>query len=246
MTDKAEFERLLDVYGFRCERFGQDLSTHARAQVVSAFATLASAPVAGEAQLTDKDALDILAEYGEHRTEHGQVVFDKWTLMEAGEALLERCRAERAAPQASAEYDRGHADGWAAGWDQAIKQSQNVELARNAVLDEAIQALSRITTSYATFTSGNPLYRPESRPASAAIAEAIDTLLALKQPLADKDGGQQRAGDDDLLRFAWKAIRAQLDPQWECNSYHPMLYAAEERLRAALSATQAEQGERDA
>lgn len=44
MTDKAEFERLLDVYGFRCERFGQDLSTHARAQVVSAFAALASAP----------------------------------------------------------------------------------------------------------------------------------------------------------------------------------------------------------
>ncbi|MFY3333300.1 hypothetical protein ACOTEH_23755 [Achromobacter xylosoxidans] len=48
MTDKAEFERLLDVYGFRCERFGQDLSTHARAQVVAAFAALASAPVAGE------------------------------------------------------------------------------------------------------------------------------------------------------------------------------------------------------
>ena len=50
MTNRAEFERLLDVYGFRCERFGQDLSTHARAQVVSAFAALASAPVAGEAK----------------------------------------------------------------------------------------------------------------------------------------------------------------------------------------------------
>lgn len=47
MTNRAEFERLLDVYGFRCERFGQDLSTHARAQVVSAFAALANAP-AGE------------------------------------------------------------------------------------------------------------------------------------------------------------------------------------------------------
>lgn len=46
MTNRAEFERLLDVYGFRCERFGQDLSTHARAQVVSAFAALASAPAA--------------------------------------------------------------------------------------------------------------------------------------------------------------------------------------------------------
>ncbi|QKH34625.1 hypothetical protein FOC84_06530 [Achromobacter pestifer] len=51
MTDKAEFERLLDVYGFRCERFGQDLSTHARAQVVSTFAALASAPVADERPL---------------------------------------------------------------------------------------------------------------------------------------------------------------------------------------------------
>ncbi|WFC66469.1 hypothetical protein EUC41_09165 [Achromobacter denitrificans] len=46
MTNRAEFERLLDVYGFRCERFGQDLSTHARAQVVSAFAALLRAPVA--------------------------------------------------------------------------------------------------------------------------------------------------------------------------------------------------------
>ncbi|CUI56038.1 hypothetical protein [Achromobacter xylosoxidans] len=68
----------------------------------------------------------------------------------------------------------------------------SAEDVRNAALEEAIQALSRITTSYATFTSGNPQYRPESRPASAAIAEAIDTLRALKTQ-ADKDGGQQRA-----------------------------------------------------
>ena len=51
MTNRAEFERLLDVYGFRCERFGQDLSTHARAQVVSAFAALASAPADERAAL---------------------------------------------------------------------------------------------------------------------------------------------------------------------------------------------------
>lgn len=77
-----------------------------------------------------------------------------------------------AAPQASA--------------DAGITASEDV---RDAALDEAIQAISRITTSYATFTSGNPQYRPESRPASAAIAEAIDTLLALKTQ-SDKDGGQ--------------------------------------------------------
>ena len=70
MTDKAEFERLLDVYGFRCERFGQDLSTHARAQVVSAFAALASAPVAGEQpiKLSD-DVLHFLKEGVENATQ---------------------------------------------------------------------------------------------------------------------------------------------------------------------------------
>lgn len=61
MTDKAEFERLLDVYGFRCERFGQDLSTHARAQVVSAFAALASAPVTG---LPERDATKAAEDQG--------------------------------------------------------------------------------------------------------------------------------------------------------------------------------------
>lgn len=60
MTNRTEFERLLDVYGFRCERFGQDLSTHARAQVVSAFAALASAPVADERPL--RHALERIAD----------------------------------------------------------------------------------------------------------------------------------------------------------------------------------------
>ncbi|WP_238921042.1 hypothetical protein, partial [Achromobacter xylosoxidans] len=43
------------------------------------------------------------------------------------------------APQASAEYERGHADGWAAGWDQAIKQPQ-------ADKDGAEQALKDLVT----------------------------------------------------------------------------------------------------
>ncbi|MCZ8437153.1 DUF4406 domain-containing protein [Achromobacter xylosoxidans] len=112
----------------------------------------------------------------------------------------------------------------------------SAEDVRNAALDEAIQAISRITTSYATFTSGNPQYRPESRPASAAIAEAIDTLRALKTQ-ADKGGGQQRAGDafpdymhdlryHDQFRIGWNRC---------VDAY-----------RSALSATQAGQGERDA
>ncbi|WP_241120601.1 hypothetical protein, partial [Achromobacter xylosoxidans] len=125
---------------------------------------------------------------------------------------LARMRACLAAPQASAE---------------------NV---RNAALEEAIQAVSGITTSYAVFTSGNPQYRPESRPASAAIAEAIETLRALKRSQADKDGGQQRAGDafpdymhdlryHDQFRIGWNRC---------VDAY-----------RAALSASQAEQGERE-
>ncbi|WP_353631046.1 DUF4406 domain-containing protein [Achromobacter xylosoxidans] len=123
----------------------------------------ASAPVAGEAP-TDAD-LDKL--YRETVTEGPDNDTRCW---ENPHRLYARAVLSRyAAPQASAED------------------------VHNAALEEAIQAISRITTSYATFTSGNPLYRPESRPASAAIAEAIDTLRALKTR-ADKDGGQQCEG----------------------------------------------------
>lgn len=83
--------------------------------------------------------------------------------------------SEHAAPQASAEYERGHADGWAAGWDQAIKQ-----------------------------------------------------------PQADKDGGQQRAGD--VLPDYMHDLR-----------YHDQFRIGWNRCvdayRSALSATQAGQGD---
>ncbi|WP_238919366.1 hypothetical protein, partial [Achromobacter xylosoxidans] len=67
----------------------------------------ASAPVAGEAQPSDAEVLKVyaetVAEYADGRGfEAGTVAFAR--------SLLRRY----AAPQASAEYERGHADGWAA------------------------------------------------------------------------------------------------------------------------------------
>ncbi|WP_241135385.1 hypothetical protein, partial [Achromobacter xylosoxidans] len=92
----------------------------------------ASAPVAGEAQPSDAEVLKVyaetVAEYADGRGfEAGTVAFAR--------SLLRRY----AAPQASAEYERGHADGWAAGWDQAIKQPQ-------ADKDGAEQALKDLVT----------------------------------------------------------------------------------------------------
>ncbi|WP_205736960.1 hypothetical protein [Achromobacter spanius] len=49
------------MYGFRCERFGQDLSTHARAQVVAAFSALASALVARDKFTHNDDCARYLA-----------------------------------------------------------------------------------------------------------------------------------------------------------------------------------------
>ncbi|AUT49012.1 hypothetical protein [Achromobacter sp. AONIH1] len=48
-------------------------------------AALASAPAADNIE-----ALEILSEYGDHNIEHGRISFDKWTLSQAGEALLRR------------------------------------------------------------------------------------------------------------------------------------------------------------
>lgn len=63
------------------------------ARILGVLDALASAPVAGEAQLSDDDALDILSEHGDHNVEHGRIMFDKWTLRAAGEDLMQRCRA---------------------------------------------------------------------------------------------------------------------------------------------------------
>jgi hypothetical protein len=47
-------------------------------------------PQASAKKPADIDVLGILSEYGDHNIEHGRISFDKWTLTEAGEALLQR------------------------------------------------------------------------------------------------------------------------------------------------------------
>lgn len=161
MTDKAEFERLLDVYGFRCERFGQDLSTHARAQVVSAFAALASAPVAGEAQPVGRVRHFTYSGIARNGFSQEAVLNDDAPSLPDGTLLY-------AAPQASAE--------------DVIPASGHV---CNEALEEAAQA------------AYNELFPTNDRSDWTEFAEhsaqhaawAAQSIRALKQPQADKDGG---------------------------------------------------------
>ncbi|MGW8304320.1 MAG: hypothetical protein ACWGIK_00650 [Achromobacter pulmonis] len=77
----------------------------------------------------------------------------------------------------------------------------------------------------------------------------LNVARALKQPQADKDGGQQRAGDSVDLEAAAKTMAECMDYPW---AHMPregraaMRQHAQSVIRAALSATQPEQGERDA
>lgn len=147
----------------------------------------ASAPVAGEAQPSRQTLLDAIWRHGNARAmaEHNIAYRDE--VRNTADALIALFDA---APQASAEYERGHADGWAAGWDQAIKQ-----------------------------------------------------------PQADKDGGQQRAGDAERWRWATATDENAQMLYTIVQAYGGDQQKINERAdfyRAALSATQAEQGERDA
>ncbi|MFY1939486.1 hypothetical protein ACOTCW_29305 [Achromobacter xylosoxidans] len=234
MTDKAEFERLLDVYGFRCERFGQGLSTHARAQVVSAFAALASAPVADERdrnatisqivglcnripgsttwnaaqfmydEMHRRAALASAPVAGEAHRPLGHVAvlhspcgaryFSRITSQHQAQVCAARWAKEYAnvkpgpwpteavavyaAPQASADqmqaalqksFDMGKFYGSLPETDAEDVRNAALEAAVGVVAGEWKEGISLLT-----------------------IAKAI---RALKQPQADKDGGQQRASD---------------------------------------------------
>lgn len=100
-------------------------------------AALASAPVAGEAQEhIEQMAVNRYRPVPDGKFSYKVVAGDGTRSLYTGtkdsclrvaakltEAFLDGAFVA-AAPQASAEYERGHADGWAAGWDQAIKQPQ--------------------------------------------------------------------------------------------------------------------------
>jgi len=112
-----------------------------------------------------------------------------------------------------------------------------MESAWNAALDQAAAVAKRISDKYAFGHYGN----------ETDTADEIEReILALKQPQADKDDGQQRAVDVDLYGLAIEcgAVISTDDLSWAF-SYSAMRNFCI-RVRAALSATQAEQGERDA
>jgi len=105
----------------------------------------ASAPVAGEAQkpvawANWKVGTD---SYVPYRTrEEAQACVRRSAIAATQEGPYEVV-ALYAAPQASAEYERGHDDGWAAGWDQALKQRQASEAVRVRQLEAARIAYAR-------------------------------------------------------------------------------------------------------
>lgn len=241
MTDKAEFERLLDVYGFRCERFGQDLSTHARAQVVSAFAALASAPipkpwpveeqpdgaitpvdpvdmasapVAGEAQIEVAKLAEELGDLAsdmayEANQEMDQDKASRAALIERGERTLRRFAD--AAPQAS-EAVRDAAF-------EAVRK-RLCTLPRYSFLSDGYGAVRRVedrSGNWIEFDAAHELFDPVS----------VDAALSA-QPVAQRTGG----GDDipdftpgngnkarrraAALRFQDQEIAAAAEPLIHC------------------------------
>ncbi|OCZ68581.1 hypothetical protein A9G00_24585 [Achromobacter xylosoxidans] len=183
----------------------------------------------------------------DHSRIRGQIQFTSAVALDALEVQLRELRKEHwpdtldAAPQASAldtEYTRGRADGFDAGY--------------SAALEKAAAALEDHRRAGREWVPGS-LWDTLSREAAARIR-------ALKQPQADKEGGQQRAGDVDE-RAVLDGVRAALPEFRQQDDYllahgaslmsensHEIIHIDTVRciIRAALSATQPEQGERDA
>lgn len=97
--------------------------------------------------------------------------------------------------------------------------------------NDAIEAAAKVCIDIAR------QYDPQNNQEHALASELYSAALAIRK--LEKDGGDcaKGAGDGDLMRFALEAIEVEMDPKWECNSYHPKLRMAAERLRAALSPT---------
>jgi hypothetical protein len=128
-----------------------------------------SAPVAGEAQ-----PVAVTDHQGDVHWRHGR---------KAGIALY-------AAPQASAEYDRGHADGWAAGWDQAIKQPQ---ADKDGGQQRAGDGKTREAVDY---PRGGALNFDDPVSASAEGIRSPSNACMHRNECRAKLDRQQRAGDD--------------------------------------------------
>lgn len=138
--------------------------------------------------------------------------------------------ASNAAPQASAEPQQYTHD----------EVFGPMESAWNAALEQAAAVAKRISDKYAFGHYGN----------ETDTADEIEReILALKQPQADKDGGQQGAGDAERWRWATATDESAQMLYTIVQAYGGDQKKINERAdfyRAALSAPQAEQGERDA
>ncbi|MEC6413648.1 hypothetical protein ACOTJC_29070 [Achromobacter xylosoxidans] len=132
---------------------------------------------------------------------------------------------DKYAPQASAEND----------WKPAIRK----------FMDTAIPALAAIANVH----TPDEIDALDAIPREPVIdqvrrlshaCEELSRQVRPERPKADKDGGQQRDGDvDERAAFEAWAYRAGMGPK-----FRESMFAAWE-ARAALSAPQAEQGERD-
>jgi hypothetical protein len=44
----------------------------------------------------------------------------------------------------------------------------------------------------------------------------------------------------EAMKLALEALEAEINPSWECNSYHPKIYEAITALRTAIAAAKGE------
>ena len=255
--------------GVSVERLAKDpfLAAQLWHKPVADGAALASAPVAGEArEHIEQMAVNRYRLVPDGAFSYKVVAGDGTRSLYTGtkdsclrvaakltEAFLDGAFAvAHAAPQASAEDDR-----------EALAHKVNLLTAeslghRSAAghlstlvdelcghLIEARQAMADIEQAFVPAFDTPETLTMVPNEALVPFCTVLDRLRGLDLPQADKDGGQQRAGDADLYDLAIKcgAVLSTEDLSWAF-SYRAMREFCV-RAHVALSATQPEQGERD-
>ncbi|GAB1828696.1 hypothetical protein [Achromobacter xylosoxidans] len=229
-----------------------------------ACAALASAPVAGEAQPPTDDELRGLAV----KYDVSQDAMRRWHFRDVV-PLLREALALYAAPQARPSDDKL----WDQTLTERDEYHDMADKLANAIADHLLieigehsssncpwmRALEAIENAAPQASAEDALTAPADvaqlvafifdrfgQPGDAGalpdnVAAAVRRLERGSKAQADKDGGQQRAGEvDERAAFEAWAYRAGMGPK-----FRESMFAAWE-ARAALSAPQAEQGERDA
>lgn len=217
-----------------------DFVQDARRASTALSAILASAPVAGEAKNYPGDNVaERLDNMADDQPPGSQAQSDLY----AAATIWRKHITHRAAPQDSAEDD----------WKSAIRK----------FMDTAIPALAAIANVH----TPDEIDALDAMPREPVIdqvrrlshaSEELGRLVHSKQPQADKDGGQQRAGDvERLRRIAWLIGCIFVHGNFKAETFNERelekllrengtFWDSLEQFDAALSAPQAEQGERDA